>query len=237
MVKHITPDLAELLGIMIGDGHISWRKRGKWIVIVSNLSTDKNHIKNRVYNLFKREFKIEPKIRENKKDNSIRLFVYSKEITENFVDLGLPKNKKLDYIKIPKFIFKNKFLLINCLRGIFDTDGSIYRKYGQYAQVGFRSHSKKLLEDIKRGLNVLDFNPSIDGIGYVFIHRQLEIIKFFKLIGSANPKHIVRYLIWRTNYEVPKVNTIIKKISSFQQELPYVDLENKKHHFNSVFCK
>lgn len=36
------------------------------------------------------------------------------------------------------------------IRGMFDTDGCVYRKYGKYVQIQFKSASPSLMEYLKR---------------------------------------------------------------------------------------
>lgn len=232
MLVQVTPELEELIGIILGDGHLfSYPKiRQYGISITTNLLTDSAHLLNRVVPLMKMVWKIPPKIIILRKQTAIRCRIYSYEILSsllNFQPLTLWKTKNCS---IPKFILDNTTSSINCLRGIFDTDGSIFPKYGNYAQIGVRSYSKYLKKNIISILKKLDFNPSIDvNQNYIFIHRQNEIIKFFKLIGSSNPKHIVRYKIWRNEGKVPKVSSIVQKINSYSGDFPYFDKSNKSY--------
>ena len=46
------------------------------------------------------------------------------------------------------------------IRGIFDTDGSVYRKYGPYAQIQFKAVSKSLMSFIREHLVSLGFHPT-----------------------------------------------------------------------------
>jgi len=46
------------------------------------------------------------------------------------------------------------------VRGLFDTDGSVYRKYGKYKQIQFKGSSKTLMEYTLDALIGLGFCPT-----------------------------------------------------------------------------
>jgi hypothetical protein len=46
------------------------------------------------------------------------------------------------------------------IRGLFDTGGSIYRKYGKYRQIQFKGASKTLMDYTLDALIGLGFNPT-----------------------------------------------------------------------------
>ncbi len=226
MLVRITPDLEELIGILIGDGCVMFypHLRQYAINVNTNSLTDSQHLLKRVVPLMKKVWDVEPKIFTSKGENTIRCRFYSREIVVELLKLHPLIFWKTLTCRIPKFILKNKKRSINCLRGLFDTDGSIFSKYNEYAQIGFRSLSKGLRKDILTILKKLNFNPSVDkSQGYIFIHRQNEIIQFFNLVGSANPKHIVRYKFWITNKRVPKIKEITEKINNYKGQIPYFD--------------
>jgi len=80
------------------------------------------------------------------------------------------------------------------IRGVFDTDGSVYRKYGPYAQVQFKTVSEDLMTFIREELTVLGFHPTRlrpDDAKYRFLLcRQGEVDAFFKVVNPGNSKHI-----------------------------------------------
>jgi intein-encoded DNA endonuclease-like protein len=82
------------------------------------------------------------------------------------------------------------------IRGVFDTDGSIYRKYGPYAQVQFKTVSKNLLSFIRERLTKLGVHPTRirpDEANHRFLLcRQEEVETFFRVVMPSNPKHVER---------------------------------------------
>ncbi|MCX6706385.1 MAG: LAGLIDADG family homing endonuclease, partial [Candidatus Woesebacteria bacterium] len=103
---------------------------------------------------------------------------------------------------IPEWIWTSKLFLKACLRGLFDTDGSIYVTGGKYKIVNYCSHDFTLLKDIKKALEYLGFHP-YSKFANVELGRILEVKRFYKIIRPANQRH---YRFENTNYaEVAKV--------------------------------
>ena len=126
----------------------------------------------------------------------------SKCVGKILILIGLKEgNKVKNNVKIPEWIFSNKIFLRSVLRGLFDTDGCVYRKYGNYAQISFKFAGNALIDSTRKALLELDFNPtniqtghsSKGGIDWKFyLSRQEEIKKFFLEIKPANEKHMLR---------------------------------------------
>jgi hypothetical protein len=79
---------------------------------------------------------------------------------------------------------------------VFDTDGSVYRKYGPYAQVQFKTVSENLMCFVRDKLTTLGLHPTRirpDETKHRFLLcRQKEVEAFFRLVKPSNPKHIER---------------------------------------------
>ena len=87
--------------------------------------------------------------------------------------------------------------------GLFDTDGCVYKKYDNYAQIQFKLGSSALILSIRKALKNLNFNPTMikeelhskggAGINWKFcLCRQSEIKRFFDVINPMNSKHVDR---------------------------------------------
>jgi DNA-binding transcriptional regulator WhiA len=125
---------------------------------------------------------------------------------------------------LSKKILRNKELKRHFLRGLFDTDGTIYKKYGNYAQIGLRIYNENVFNSVLSFLKQFNFKPSANRkFNYIYIHSQRDIRKFFKEIGSSNPKHIVRYLHWKRLSEVPKIEKTELLLKNFNIQLPFFD--------------
>jgi len=224
LIRQITPEIAELIGIIIGDGHIGFYPSYKHfrLTISLNSETDLFYLKKRVLLLIRKVFKANPEIYFQPGEKNVKCRFYSKEVILWLISLGLPFKNKAKKVGIPDTIKRSKKLIIPCIRGIFDTDGSLFKKYGKYAQVEFRSYSRKLQEDLSTALKDLGFSPSISKKhNHIFLHRQGDVIKFFCVVGSSNPKHIVKFNHWIEFGFVPSTSKIIKDINEYKGKLPF----------------
>lgn len=69
-------------------------------------------------------------------------------------------SKHKQNISIPEWIKENKKYSIACIRGLFETDGSIYKDRG-YEMVGFVTIIPNLAKDVLEILKKLKLNPKI----------------------------------------------------------------------------
>jgi len=222
----ITSDLAEIYGIMAGDGNVTFRPdyRQYRIKLVFDKITDKLYLEKYVTPLFSKTFGIEGKTYVYPNANKMEYYFYSKPVVEALMKLGLPTHKMKGSINIPQEILEDTELSKSLIRGFFDCDGSIYSKYGHYAQVGLRCANTNFLLDLKKILINLGFSPSTNQVpDYVYIHRQKEVKKFFETVGSSNPKHVYRYNYWKKHNRVPKIRELIGKLEKENYTLPFFD--------------
>jgi intein/homing endonuclease len=125
--------LAEMLGIILGDGRLRWDPTGRHyqLDVILNWVEEKDYVLY-VNDLMMRLFQYKPKLsRQINEDGSIGkgiyLTIYSKKLVYELISLGLiPGNKVENQIIVPKWIKECKSYMIACLKGLFDTDGSIF---------------------------------------------------------------------------------------------------------------
>lgn len=180
-------ELAEILGIINGDGHLS--KDGKEMCIVGNkLELDYfEYLKL----LFERNFLLKTTLINC--HNSLKLRIYSKELVKILNNTyGLPLGKKTGRLKVPKQVFKSKKLLCSYLRGLFDTDGSIYIRRKKDIVLEIISADENYLKKIKKILFKLSIKSGISG-NHLYIYNKNDIKKFFKIIKPSNSKHLKRF--------------------------------------------
>ncbi|MEE9405953.1 MAG: LAGLIDADG family homing endonuclease [Candidatus Aenigmarchaeota archaeon] len=218
--------MAEFFGILVGDGNLFYSKKHRFyrVKISGDSETDLAYHKYYVIPLIKNLFNLEPKMAFHKDFREVDSYFYSKEIVSKLKKKFNFPERKSDYsAKHIHILLKNDMLKASFLRGFFDTDGTIYKKYGNYAQIGFRNHNFDILNEIFLILKSMGLNPSFNRHGSVCIHRQKEIKEFFKLVGSSNPKHIVRYLKWKNTGKVPPIQETMRLMNDYDFELPYLD--------------
>lgn len=218
----LTTELAELIGILNGDGTIS---KSGLIAITGNHIEDFKHHEIRVKHLIKNLFSKD--IYQKKVNGSIIKSAFtSLYISKQLKSIGLPIGKKND-IRIPQCILKDKILLRFYLRGLFDTDGTVCRRNKGNIRVGYGSfNSKEFTEDIFYAIKHLGFKSVIFIHGNRFrveIISDFEVIRFFQEIGSCNYSKITRFIYWRINHICPSYS-----YTEFILRLKETDLDVEK---------
>ena len=193
--------LAEMFGIILGDGHVSYYQKGKkircyCIKIAGDLTKDKNYIGGYIKRIIKEIFEEKSRVYEYPKNNAVYITFHGKKMVEFIIEKGIkPGNKKINNQNIPLWIKQNDDYIRNCLRGLIDTDGSIHyiSKNNKNLRICFTSYIPPLLNDVRDSLIILGFHPSkiIKG-NQIFITRKEDIEKYFKEIGFSNEKHLKR---------------------------------------------
>ena len=196
-----SPELAEFIGLLLGDGGIT-----KYFVTISfNRETDKKHS---IYmqELVKKLFRVSSSIisGRNRDDKADNVVIYSKNLVEFLRKKGLkPGNKINNKIDIPCWIKSKKECKIACVRGLIDTDGSFYsyknkiggKTYKNFA-ICFTNYSVPLLNSVYQILKELRFKPTQTG-QRVYLHKKKDIEEYVNTVGSHNPKHVNKYKAYK----------------------------------------
>ena len=194
--------LAELSGIILGDGHIESYIKGKRIrcyamQVSGDLSNDFEYLSKYVTELIKEVFKEKPKLKKVPKENGVYIRIYGKNIVLFLEKKGLKAgNKKKNNQGIPNWIKDDDIYLIECLRGLIDTDGSVHyiSRGNKNIRISFTSYIPKLIYDVRESLLRLGVHPSkIIKNNQIFLSRKEDISLYMKLIGFNNQKHLKRF--------------------------------------------
>lgn len=178
-------DLAEFIGALLGDGHLTSTQ-------VTITLGKKDEYADYVMGLMNNLFEAKPK-KIILKNGHIVIYLGSTRLVRWLVSMGLVFNKVKAQVDIPKWIFTQKNFMKSAIRGLIDTDGSVYKlKFG--TQISFTNKSKPLLFSARRILKELDFHPSVVGEKNVYLTQRRDLIRFFKEIGFNNKKHKKRFL-------------------------------------------
>jgi len=220
-------NLAYLCGVFAGDGSIGIRKK-KYeysLKCVGNPKDEKPFYKEIIGPLFQAVFGILPNIKSYDSGTTFGFIIYSKALILYLNQcIGLPVGKKYDSLCIPKKILDNDKLLINFVRGLFDTDGCIsfkkkYKAIPYYPVISFSSKSEKFVREIadvlkNKGFKIVEiYNYKIKDIrfkkGYNLISRiELNGMKNLCLwlneINFYNPKHNEKINSYYLNRELKK---------------------------------
>lgn len=190
-----SPELAELIGILIGDGGITDYQ----VRVTLNKKADGRYA-DYIAKLFRDLFCLKPTVSEEKNENTCNIIVCSRNLVEYLIKLGLKKGNKIKQrIDIPGWIKRNKRLKIACLRGLIDTDGCFYvdihkrkNKYYFNPAIDFSTHSLPLFLSVKKILRDLNYHPT-GKKEHIRLRRKNEIIRYFKEIRFNNSKHSLKF--------------------------------------------
>jgi hypothetical protein len=198
--------LSELIGIIIGDGNIYYNaKLNKYYFEITGDPLREreyfNHISKLINDILAK--KLFPRIG----GRGLRLRVYSKEFVEFLInELGIPYGKnKGKLVRIPEEIISKDWNLIkSCIRGITDTDGSLFlSKKGNrenYPTVEITTTSKPLANQLRGLLNekyrlgFRSFTPKGFRKKFVISVNGNEMVnKWINDIGFSNKRKLRKY--------------------------------------------
>lgn len=146
----LSPTLAYFVGLIAGDGSLSRKEEidSSTAIRFSNNDLKQEYI-DIVRKLFEKEVEITPPSKKRAQDFRFG----NRAIFELLKGLGVQKSKKLF---IPREIICNKELTIAYLRGLFDTDGSVYdrksHRSGTRGQIELTTIYKEFAEQIQNTL-------------------------------------------------------------------------------------
>jgi hypothetical protein len=239
-------ELAEFLGWHIGDGCVSINNRYSEYTLTGDLIEEYPFYNNVILPTFKKLFsnyvKKEIKLKEYKSNGVCGIYIFDK----NFVrflqkNFGLKSGKKIN-ISIPNII-KTDEQKISFLRGLFDTDGSIYycksnfktvneswyTKFHYKSKIKLATISKPLIDQVYQLLCDLGFSPRIrkpakqkinENMMYgVVLYRKDDTQRWIEEIGFKNPKHQTKVQIWKKFGFCPPKTTLKQRIKMLKGEL------------------
>jgi len=197
--------LAELLGIILGDGNL--HKEYNRVTIVGSLE-DKYYYDAHVIPLIKSLFNINPKLKKRNDRNAFYIYFYSKEIIDYLTkNIGLIRGNKVN-AEVPFIIKNNKELIPHFLRGLFDTDGCLKfskqtKNKNYYPRIQYCFLDAKFVWQVKELIEKIDFNFStykdkrFNGLVYFLISGKNNLEKWIKIVNTNNPVHKTKYLVWK----------------------------------------
>lgn len=206
----ITEEVAELVGIHIGDGHQHVLNDSYVIEVTCNIN-EKSYVDLHVVPLYEKVYGLRPKPNRIKK-GAYGFRIKSKAIFTFQRTLGLPEGRKIS-VAIPEVVMKYRKLRVACLRGIADTDFGITRGKGgsgkYHPTIIANFSSQVLVRQIEFILKDLGFKVSTvynyKAGKYRFhslrLHGFDNLHKWIKLIGFNNPKHRAKCLFWENRFQ------------------------------------
>ena len=216
----INKDVLELIGVIIGDGSILYGYRNKYyrMEISGNAVEDPTYFL-KLQEIIKNNFNKNVNIieRKQKKGRALRLYIDNKEFVEILVkNFQIMPSPKTFTIKIPKK-FLNWKLSKHIIRGIFESDGSLYfsrskitTKLKTYPRIEIKTCSKNLVNQLvellkDNNFKVQTLNSKSDKCIKVYLSGEKMLEKWIKEIGFSSKKNITKYLLWKKlGYYIPK---------------------------------
>lgn len=149
-------DLAELIGAILGDGHICKFPRTESLSIFSNANN--RGFVNRYSKLIEKFFNKKPRTTKRNDSNCIKISIYQKEISNR---LGIPSGSRYNkLLRMPDWILGNKEYIRRYLRGLYEAEGSFCVHEPTYTyKFMFANKNKSLLNNVYEGLEILGFHP------------------------------------------------------------------------------
>lgn len=183
--------LAEFVGMILGDGHIDKHSYDRGDRHVSShylcitLASYEREIIQRAKFLAKKC--LERSFNEEKLSHAdaVNLKIHGKMVVQAFEDIGLKSGNKVEnQVGVPNWIMENREFQRKCLKGLFDTDGSYYKRSEDgYEIVYFKNKSDNLLDDFTKICNNLNIKTSKAGSNSVQVAAQEEVREFIDKIS------------------------------------------------------
>ena len=216
----INEDMAELAGIILGDGHI--HKKHNLITIVGSIE-DLDYYQERVIPLFQLLFNKKPVLKKRNDSNAYYLMIYSKQILNFLVnEVGLKRGSK-EKSSLPNKIISNEKLTPHLLRGLFDTDGCIKfskqsKNINYYPRIQIALRHSPIASELKELFKTLDFSygtweeSRFNRIIFYQISGEINAKRWFKEISPKNPVHTTKYQFWKKfGHHIPKSTLEFRK--------------------------
>jgi hypothetical protein len=149
-------DLAELIGVTLGDGHVCIYPRTEELRIISN-SNNPGFIQ-RYADIIEKVFHKKAYIVPSKQSNSTKIGVYEKHISKR---IGIPPGArgKLS-IKVPQWILKNNDFIVRYLRGLYEAEGSFCVHEPTYTyKFMFANRNISMLDNVYYLMKKIGFHP------------------------------------------------------------------------------
>lgn len=190
-------DLAEFVGIVLGDGGIT-----KYQIVITLHSKDDKEYSKFVIALIEKLFSVPVGVNYDKKSLSVDLAISRIRLVRFCVEkLGLKIGDKIkQQVDIPSWIKQKRKYAIACLRGLIDTDGCIFThrykvngKFYNYKKLAFTSYSKPLRQSVFDILKNIGLNPRLAQRSDVRLDSIDDVKRYFQLVGSHNSKLLKKY--------------------------------------------
>lgn len=177
-------DLAELIGVTLGDGHICVYPRTEELRIISN-SNNPGFIA-RYAKIMEKVFGKKPYVRDSNQNNSTRIGLYEKHISSR---MGIPTGaRKYSKIEVPAWILKNRKYIVRYLRGLYEAEGSFSAHKATYThKFLFANTNETMLDNVYFLVKKLGFHPHRSPY-QIQLSRKKEVYEAMKVLKFRDYK-------------------------------------------------
>jgi hypothetical protein len=187
-------DMVEFVGAILGDGNIHG-KRPKYVELTGDPRSDLGYFQNVLIPTVIKNLGRNPKL--ICRSRGLRFRVNHSEFVDWLAEIGISAGKARGKARIPDFIVSDHRLFRRCIRGVYDTDGSVYFDVRPiyrrpYPRVELHMTNFELLEQVMIFLNSIGIKCSLLKKGSVETSGTESLKLFLENIGFANTKHVNR---------------------------------------------
>lgn len=233
----LTPQLAEFLGIYVGDGCMSLvNSNGEAIMEIAGSMEETGwitYVANLLWKVFGK--RVVPRPHSS---------VYSIQTSENRIcrfleeQAGFPIGKKSLTVRAPSIVMGTRNLEVysSFLRGYFDADGCLNferRTYGKYADFKrtYHYYPRLLISSVSKNLILGDIREMLEFIGMrhslfekrpsskgkhqvygVVLKGAAQLETWKQTIDFSNPVHLTKYQIWKYLGFCPPKTTLNQRL-------------------------
>lgn len=193
LTKINTKKLAELVGILLGDGYLS--SSTNRMKISFNSKNDKDYI-NYVERLLAELFDVKPILKQRVNENTAELYIFKRDVIGFLINnVGIRVSPKWNNATIPSKFLSSK-LDLQVLRGYFDTDGCLVTTNNNntiYPRLEMKISPSPMQKQFMDILKKYKFSFGVYQIGNGKVRIQLngktQLEKWIELVGFSNKKH------------------------------------------------
>ncbi|MFH1785538.1 MAG: LAGLIDADG family homing endonuclease [Candidatus Micrarchaeota archaeon] len=184
--------ISEFCGAVMGDGNIWSNGRKYEITLTGNIITDREYFDYIYFFVHSRIKKPYYRVRSR----GLRLTIYSKKFYQFITNkIGIPPRTLKCKFGIPPRISVTKKLLKAFIRGLFDTDGSVFTSHKKgiesYPTLEITNSNQTLLIQVYKTLIEMGFRINYrhagNGSYKISIYGMKMLAKWNNDIGSSNP--------------------------------------------------
>ena len=152
-------ETAYVVGVALGDGNLS-NPNGRAVRLRITCDSKYPYLISKIEKSIKKIAPLNKVSRINRADMAVDISCYSNDWERVLGWKAKGGSKMNQKVSVPSWIFKNKDYIKACLRGLFETDGSVY-KDRKYLTVNFVTEIPTLAQSVKEMITLIGHTASV----------------------------------------------------------------------------